>query len=100
MALLKNFLGDDSKDRQHNDEARAALQSIRQEREKIDTLLGNVQRAAEHLRTLGEPVAQASSDVDALNQRIGQLEGRLLELAEFSSQVQNLDERATKLTQS
>ena len=54
-SLLKNLLGDGSKNREFAEDLRALLQEMRQERERFAALLHHSRAAAERLDQLGEP---------------------------------------------
>ena len=98
-SLLKNLLGDSSKDRELAEDLRALLQEMRQERERFEALLRDSGTAADRLDQLGEPIARAGSDVDAVSTRLRELEQRLEAVAPISALIQILDERSEGLAQ-
>jgi chromosome segregation ATPase len=98
-SLLKNLLGDGSKDREFAEDLRALLQEMRQERERMGALLHGSRSAADRLEQLGEPIARVGSDVDAASTRLRDLEQRLEAVTPISTLVQTLDERSARLTQ-
>src|SRR5438445_3357170 len=98
--LLKNLLGNGPKDRELADEMHAVLQEMRQERERCQALIQNVHASVERLQQLGEPIARAGSDVDAVAARLGSLEQRVDAIQDLSAQLQGVDERAHGLAQS
>ncbi len=98
-SLLKNLLGDGSKDREFAEDLRALLQEMRQERERFAALLHHSRAAADRLDQLGEPVARVGSDVDAVSTRLRDVEQRLEAIAPISARIQTLDERSEGLAQ-
>src|SRR2546425_3122469 len=97
--LLKNLLGNNSKDQEHTAELRALLDDLQQERRHCEALIHSVHASADRLQFLGEPIAKAGSDVDAVAARLAELEQRLTAMASLSLQFETLDERATNLAQ-
>jgi chromosome segregation ATPase len=97
--LLKNLLGNGSKDREHADEMRTLLHEMQQERSRYEALIERVRASAERLQDLGGPIAKAGSDIDAVAARLGELEQRFAAIAQLSAQYQTLDERAEGLEQ-
>jgi hypothetical protein len=77
MALLKNLLGNSNNDGEHAEQMRALLLEMQQERTRIETLLESTRTSTERLQQLGDPVAKAGQDVDAMIARIAELEQRL-----------------------
>jgi DNA repair exonuclease SbcCD ATPase subunit len=98
-SLLKNLLGDGSKNREFAEDLRALLQEMRQERERFAALLHHSRAAAERLDQLGEPIARVGSDVDAVRAGLRDLEQRLEAFAPISALIQALDERSAGLAQ-
>ena len=97
--LLKNLFGNDSKDQELGAELRALLQEMRQERTRYEALLESSRASADRLQQLGEPIAKAAGDVDAMSARLGELEQRFAAMAKLAWQLQELDERAAGLAQ-
>ncbi len=95
--LLKNLLGNGSKDRELAEEMRALLHEMQQERGRYEALIESVRASADRLQELGGPIAKAGSDVDAVAARLGDLEQRFVAIAQLSTQFQTLDERAEGL---
>ncbi len=93
------IFGKGSKDRELADEMQDVLNQMQNERSRNEKLLENIQTAAERLQHLGEPIARAGSDVDAVAGRLEQLEQRFSSLAQVSGQLEALDERARSLAQ-
>src|SRR5205809_2674860 len=95
--LLKNLLGNGSKDKVHAEELRAVLRELQQERHHCEALIHSVHASADRLQYLGEPIAKAGTDVDAVATRLGDLEQRFTAMVELSRQFDALDERADAL---
>ena len=93
------LFGKGSKDRELADEMRDVLSKMQGERSRNETLLKNIQAAAERLQHLGEPMVKAGHEVDAVAGRLDHLEQRLANLAQLSTQIEALDERAVGLAQ-
>jgi chromosome segregation ATPase len=93
-SLLKNLLGDGSKDREFAEDLRTLLQQMRQERERFAALLHDSRAAADRLEQLDEPIARVGSEVDAVSTRLRDLEQRLEAVTPISALVQTLDERS------
>src|SRR5882762_2216648 len=97
--LLKNLLGNGSKDREAVEAMRAILNDMQQERTRFETLLETVRASTDRLLQLDAPVAKVSSDVDAVAARLGDVEQRFSAVVQLSNQFQTLDERAEGLAQ-
>src|SRR5262245_30356023 len=97
MALLKNLFGDGSKDRELTEDMRAVLKEMREEREKFARLLETSHSAADTLHELGDPIAKASTDVEAVLVRMGDVEPQLAMLANLTGQIESLSEQANGL---
>lgn len=97
--MLKNLLGNGSKDRELAEEMRALLHEMQQERGRYEALIERVRGSADRLQELGEPIAKAGSDVDAVVERLADLEQRFVAMVQLSTQLQTLDERAESLEQ-
>lgn len=97
--LLKNLLGNNSKDRELTDEMRAILAEMQQERVRNEALLTSIRSSSEHLVTLGEPLAKAVSDADAIAARIGELEERFSAMLQLVPKVETLHERVEGLVE-
>src|SRR3989442_241412 len=100
MALLKNLLGNDGKDRENAEEMRSLLHEMQQERARHEKLIESVRAAVERMQQLGEPIAKAGNDVDAMTGRIGELQLRFDAMSHLSNHLQSLGERAEGLEQS
>ena len=98
-SLLKNLLGDGSKDREFAEDLRALLREMRQERERFEALLHDSHAAASRIEQLGEPIARVGSEVDAVSARLGDLEQRLEVVTPISALIQTLDERSAGMAQ-
>jgi chromosome segregation ATPase len=98
-ALLKNLLGNGSKDREAVEAMRAILNDMQQERTRFETLLETVRASTDRLLQLDAPVAKVSNDVDAVAARLGDVEQRFSAVVQLSNQFQTLDERAEGLAQ-
>jgi chromosome segregation ATPase len=98
--LLKSLLGDASKDRERAEEMRAILHEMQEERGRYETVLERALASADRLQQLGEPLAKAGSDVDAVAARIADMEQRFAALAQLAGLYETLGERAEALTQS
>jgi chromosome segregation ATPase len=99
-SLLKNLLGNDSKDRDLAEEMRAVLQEMRQERERFQALVESSAGAAERLTELSEPLARAGNDVNAVTARLRDMEQRLEGVAQLTTQIETIAERAEGLSRS
>ena len=97
--LLKSLLGNGSKDRELAEELRAVLEAMQRERSRCETIIQDVQASANRLQELGEPIAKAGSDVDAVAGRLEALEPRFTTITQLSAQVQALDERSAGLSE-
>src|SRR5688572_8983547 len=97
--LLKNLLGNGSKDRELAEDMRQALSEMRQERERFEALIESSRTAVDRLAELGDPIAKASVDVNAATTRLRDMEERLEAIATIANQVQSLDDRSAELSQ-
>jgi chromosome segregation ATPase len=95
--LLKNLLGNGSRDHELAEEMRAMLQEVRRERERFEALQQGVEASADRLGQLGEPIARAGSEVDAVASRLEQLEQRFAAMAQLAAQFQAMEQRAQDL---
>ncbi len=98
--LLKNLMGNGSKDQETLETMRAVLQEFTRERERYETLVEGSKAGAERLKQLGEPLAKTNDEIEALYARLVQMEERFQGLVKLSGLFQNLDERAEGLTKS
>ncbi len=98
--LLKNFLGNGSKDQEMLEAMRVVLADIQREREKFEALVEGSKAGAERLKQLGEPLAQTAAEVEGMQARMAQMDERFAGLVKMSDLFQNLDERADGLTKS
>ena len=97
--LLKNLLGNGgAKDRETAEEMRALLDQMRQERARCETLVGSVTTATDRLHEIGDPIAQAVKDVDAITGRLVELEQRFSGMLELSRRLVTIDERTEELS--
>src|SRR5688572_9784408 len=99
-SMLKSLLGNGSNDRELTEELRAVLHEMQQERGRCEKLIEGARASADQLRQLGEPIAKAETDVDAVAARLADLEQRLEAMVRLSTVFENLAERADGLTQS
>jgi len=90
--MLKNLLGNSSRDKELAEEVRAVLQEMREERERFELLLTGSQDAAESLTRLSEPVARVAGDVEAIATKLGSLQQRVDSVSALAEQIQALDE--------
>ena len=97
--LLKNLLGNSAKERELTDEMRAILAEMQQERVRNEALLTSIRSSSEHLQTLGEPLAKAVNDADAIAARIGELEERFTAMLQLVPKVETLHERVESLVE-
>jgi DNA repair exonuclease SbcCD ATPase subunit len=98
-ALFKNLLGNGSKNQALSEEMRAVLDEMRQERGRLESLLERARTASEELQRLGAPIAQANAEVNAVSQRLGEIEERFQAMVKLTSHFQGLDDRAEALAQ-
>jgi chromosome segregation ATPase len=98
-SLFKNLLGDGSRDREFAEDLRVLLQQMRQERERFEALLHASRAAADRIEQLGEPIARAGSDVDAVSTRLRDLEQRFEAITPIATMVQTLEQRSAGLAQ-
>src|SRR5262245_31289568 len=98
--LLKNLMGNASRDQEHLEAVRAVLADIQKERERYEALVEGAKAGAERLKKLGEPLAKTETDMEALAARMAQMEERFESMVKLSSLFQNLDERAEGLAKS
>jgi len=97
--LLKNLLGQASRDRELSEEMRAVLDEIVQERQRFEQLLDSAASTTDRLREIDEPMSRASGVAEALSERLAQLEQRLEAAAQIALRFQELDDRAQALVQ-
>ena len=98
--LLKNLMGNGSKDQEMLEAMRAVLADMQAERERYEALVEGSKAGADRLRKLGEPLAQTETDVEAMRGRMGHMEERFQGLVKLSELLQNLEDRAEGLTKS
>jgi len=98
--LLDHLLGNGGKDREQAEALRAILQEIQEERSRQEALVQTIRTSIERLGHLGEPIAKAGNDVDAVASRIAELEKRFAAMVQLVPRFEALDERAESLTQS
>ncbi len=98
-SLLKNLLGNGSKDQETVEAMRTILREMEQERGRHEQVVERVQAAIERLEQLGEPIAKAGNDVDAMTSSLSELKQRLAALAQLADQYQAVAERAEVLAQ-
>ena len=98
--LLKNLMGNGSKDQETLEAMRAVLVEIQRERERFEALVEGSHAGAERLMKLGEPLAQTENDVHTLETRMAQMQERFQDMVKLSDLFNNLDERADGLTKS
>ena len=98
--LFKRLLGNESDDRELAQEMRDLLQEMRKETGRCEALIERARVSGDRLQQLGEPIAKAGSDIDAVTTRLGALHGQLEAMARLSSAFQTLEERAESLARS
>jgi chromosome segregation ATPase len=97
--LLKDWLGNSSRDHELSEEMRTVLREIRQERGLCEALVKSARASITRIQELSEPIAKAETDMEAVASRLGGLERRLVSFERLTSQLQNLDETAERLAQ-
>lgn len=98
--LFKNLRGNGSRDAEQTEEMRIVLRDVRTERSHCEALVKSARASIARLQELGEPIARAGSDMDAVTARLAELEQRLGAFERLSAQFQTLDERGERLGQS
>ena len=98
--LLKNLMGNGSKDQEMLEAMRGVLAEMQAERERYEALVEGSKAGADRLRKLGEPLAQTEGEVEAMQTRMAQMEERFQGLVKLSELLQNLEDRAEGLTKS
>src|SRR5262245_4404285 len=93
MALLTNLFGEGSKDRELAEDMRALLQEMRQERERFAQLLESSHGASDALHDLVDPIAKASTDVNAVTARLKDMEERLAAVSLLGTQLEDIGQR-------
>ena len=99
MALLKNLLGNNPRERELSEEMRTVLQEMRAERERFEKLIDDSRGAADHLASLGEPIARVGGDVDSATARVAELEQRLEAIAAVTAKIDAVDLRSQNLAE-
>jgi chromosome segregation ATPase len=99
MALLKNLLGNSNNDGEHAEQIRALLLEMQQERTRCETLLESTRASSERLQQLGDPMAKAGKEIDAMIARVAELEQRLETATRVASAYDALESRAQSLEQ-
>lgn len=89
--LLKNLLGNGSRDRELTEEMRTVLAEIRRERERFEALVERSQGASDQLREMAEPIATASADIGALTSRLAELDRAMSGVQGLAQQVPGLE---------
>ncbi|MFN8588984.1 MAG: hypothetical protein U0704_14430 [Candidatus Eisenbacteria bacterium] len=97
--LLRNLLGNATKDRELTDGLRAVLQEMQDERARYEAVLENVRASSIHLQTLGEPIARVETDVESASSRIAELEQRLSAMVQLMPKLETMDERVESLAE-
>ncbi len=97
--LLKNLLGNSSKDRELSEEMRAVLQQIQAERSRIEKLVDGAEPAAARLQDMVVPIAKAGSDLETVSARLHDVEDRLQAMSQLVGHFRTLEERAEVLEQ-
>ncbi|MDH5198309.1 MAG: hypothetical protein OEY20_13790, partial [Gemmatimonadota bacterium] len=98
--LLKNLLGNGSRDQEMTDEMRAVLQEITQERSHCEVLVKSARTSLTRVGEMSAPIAKAQSDTDAMTARLEGLEQRLSGVERLTALLETLDERGERLGQS
>ncbi len=96
--ILRGFLGNSSRD-ELTDEMREILDAIRQERSQCESLVRNAESMLDRVQHVGEPLAKAATDVDAVTTRLAALDGQLARAERIGELYQTLDEGAERLGQ-
>jgi DNA repair protein SbcC/Rad50 len=97
--LLRNLLGNGAEAADTAGEMRAVLYELRQERGHCEALVNSARATATRFQELGEPLARAGGDMDAITARLATLEQRVAGYERIASQIQGLDEGAERLAQ-
>lgn len=98
--LLKNLMGNGSRDQELTEEMRSVLNEMRQERGHCEALVKSARASLTRVQELRAPMTQTANEMDALSKRLGGLEQRLAAFEQLAAQYQTLDERAERLNQS
>ncbi len=98
--LLKNLMGNGSRDQETLESVRTALAEIQKERERYEALVEGAKAGADRLKSLGEPLAQTETELQGMQARLAQMEERFAGLVKLSELFHNLDERAEGLSKS
>lgn len=97
MALLRNLLGNNPRDRELSDEMRAVLEEMRAERDRFEKLIEDSRGAAELLASLGEPIARVTGEATAATARLAEVEQRMTAIGDVAARVDTVDERSQGL---
>jgi chromosome segregation ATPase len=98
--MLKNLLGNGSKDRELFEEMRIALQEMVEERNRCELLILNLRTSNERLQVLDAPIAKVKDDLDNATAHLADVERRFSALTRLADELPSMDERAEKLTES
>ena len=93
--LLKNLLGNGSKDRELAEDLRAILAEMQEERRRCEAAIERTRSSADQLQQLEEPITKAHQETDAVSSRLGELERRI---TAFSSLIPQLEEAQVTAT--
>ncbi|MGH7724349.1 MAG: hypothetical protein ACREOU_02850 [Candidatus Eiseniibacteriota bacterium] len=93
-SLFKNLLGNSARDRELTEEMRSVLSTIQNECSRFERLVEGSHAAAERLEELGEPIAKAERDADAVSTRMSEIEQRFAAMLDVATRLETLDERA------
>jgi myosin heavy chain 9/10/11/14 len=97
--LLKNLISNGARELELTEDLRAMLESIREERERCETLLKGAGTSLARMQQLSEPVVAAQGAAEALTARILELEQRVPATERLNELFQALDEEAERLGQ-
>src|SRR5262245_50390038 len=97
--MLKNLLGNNSNNQELAEEMRGILKEMQDERARYQELVETAQHSNDKLKKIHEPISKATKEVDAVSTRLTEIEKRLDAMTKLSGLFQDLDERATRLTQ-
>ena len=86
--LLKNLMGNGSRDQETLEAVRTALAEIQKERERYEALVEGAKAGADRLKNLSEPLTKTETDVQGLQARITQMEERFAGLVKLSELFQ------------
>lgn len=86
--LLKNLLGNGSKDRELAEDLRAILNEMQEERRRCEAAIERTKHSADQLQQLEEPLARTTSETEAASARLGELERRITAFSQLIPQLE------------